>query len=262
MYLIRPPITGDPQLDSWTDKITNSINQGLFPGAAGTGASFGSPAGRDGEDGNSVIYLYTRTNSSGDVPTPPTSVIYDLATDPVTMMITGGSHTWESTPTEFTGSNKYLWVTFRYVAAKSGNITDANSWDTPVLLGVPGEDGEAAVSIRVQSFRLPANSTPSDVATAYDAETFDFATLRSSTSGFQFRNDSGEDKVLLTTVSIGSSDMSHADHYDLTYLWSKNGQAFTPNISGQNLTRRFLVINAQDVADGGEDVFQCTVTQS
>lgn len=262
MYLIRPPITGDPQLDSWTDKITNSINQGLFPGAAGTGTSFGSPAGRDGEDGNSVIYLYTRTNSSGDVPTPPTSVIYDLATDPVTMMITGGSHTWESTPTAFTGSNKYLWVTFRYVAAKSGNITDANSWDTPVLLGVPGVDGEAAVSIRVQSFRLPSGATPASMSTAYDNETFDFATLRSSNSGFQFRNDTGEDKVLLATVSQGANDISHSDHYDLTYSWSKNGLAFTPDISGQTLTRRFIIINAQDVADGGEDVFQCTVTQA
>ena len=261
MYLIRPPITGDPMLDSWTDKITNSINQGLLPGSGGVGDSgFGGVgSGVVGADGNTAIYLYTRTDSKDTVPTRPTQVIYDLDTDPVTMIITGGSHTWEATPTELTGNNRYLWITFRYVADRSGNITDANSWDTPVLLGLPGDD---AVSIRLENYRLPAGKTVATMLAEYDLETFDYSTLRSSTSGLQFRNDTGEEKVLVATVQIGGFDVTHSNHYNFNYTWSKNGLSFTPNITGQTLDRRILVIDAADVADGGEDVFQCIVSET
>lgn len=268
MYLIRPPITGDLQLDAWTDKITNSINQGLLPGAVGgpggvassdTGGGGTGTPGADGADGNTAIYLYARTNSASTAPTRPTSVSYNLDADPVSITASGGSHTWEPTPTALTGSDRYLWITFRYVSDRSGAITDSNSWDTPVLLGLPGDD---AVNIRIESYRLPTNTTTAQMITAYDAETFDFSTLRSTTTGFQFRNDTGEDKVLLATVQIGGLDAAHADHYDYNYTWSKNGLSFTPNITGQNLTRRMLVIDADDVADGGEDVFSCTVSET
>ena len=261
MYLIRPPITGDPMLDSWTDKITNSINQGLLPGSGGVGDSgFGGVgSGVVGADGNTAIYLYARTDSASTVPTPPTSVSYDLTTNPVSITATGGSHTWESTPTTLTGNNRYLWITFRYVADRSGTITDVNSWDTPVLLGLPGDD---AVSIRIENYRLPTGVSVAAMLSEYDAETFDFATLRSSTSGLQFRNDTGEEKVLVATVQIGGLDAPHSTHYDYNYLWSKNGLSFTPSISGQTLTRRVLVIDPTDVADGGEDVFQCVVSES
>lgn len=267
MLLIRPPITGDAQLDSWTDRITRTLNAGGLPGGGGSGgggAGGGSqgPAGNDGADGvdgNTSLYLYTRTNSLTTVPTPPTSVTYDLDATPVSITATGGSHTWEHTPTELTSTDRYLWVTFRYVANRSGTITNANSWDTPVLLGLPGDD---AIFVRIDNYRLPATGTASSITTAYDAGTFDFSTLRASQSGLQFRNDTGEDKVLVATVHKGGSDATDTEHENYSYVWSKNGLAFTPDDSSQSLTRRFLVINANDVADGGEDVFQCTVTES
>ena len=267
MLLIRPPITGDAQLDSWTDRITRTLNAGGLPGGGGSGGAGGGggsqgPAGNDGADGvdgNTSLYLYTRTNSLTTVPTPPTSVTYDLDATPVSITATGGSHTWEHTPTELTSTDRYLWVTFRYVANRSGTITNANSWDTPVLLGLPGDD---AIFVRIDNYRLPATGTASSITTAYDAGTFDFSTLRASQSGLQFRNDTGEDKVLVATVHKGGSDATDTEHENYSYVWSKNGLAFTPDDSSQSLTRRFLVINADDVADGGEDVFQCTVTES
>ena len=272
MLLIRPPITGDAQLDSWTDQLTRTLNAGGLPGGGGGGGSgTGSgggvggtqgPAGADGQDGtdgNTSLYLYTRTDAMTTVPTPPTNVVYDLDSDPVSIVATGGSHTWESTPTALTSTSRYLWVTFRYVANRSGTITAANSWDTPVLLGLPGDD---AIVVRIDNFRLPASRTASDIATAYDAGTFDFNTLRPSQSGLQFRNDTGEDKVLVATVHTGGSDLSDTVHDNFSYVWSKNGLSFTPDDASQGLTRRFLVVNASDVADGGEDVFQCTVTES
>ena len=35
MPLLQPPITGDNQLDSWTYRLTQSINNGLLPGVGG-----------------------------------------------------------------------------------------------------------------------------------------------------------------------------------------------------------------------------------
>ena len=138
MAFLQPPITGDPQLDSWTLRLTQQINQGLVPGAAAQGGGGGGGAqgnpGVDGTNGNSALYLYQRTVAN-TAPDRPTTVTFDFSTDPVADADGG----WTSDLPETGG--EYLWVTFRYVAVQSGTITGIDSWDTPVLLGVPGEDG-------------------------------------------------------------------------------------------------------------------------
>ena len=273
MALIQPPVTGDPQLDSWTLQLTRQINSGLTPGGfgssgtgggGGSGGGGGGTPGMDGSDGNSVLYLYQRTTAATPVPTRPTSVTFNFTADPVVSQVLPVTDpvedNWSSDISAGTG--EYIWVTFRYVSTQTGTITDQNSWDTPVLLGVPGMDGEDAVVPRVEIYRLPAGMTTAQVITAYDAETFDFSTLRSSSSGTQFRDNSGEVKVLLVTVQIGGVDATTALHYDFTYGWTKNGLDPILNIAGQNLTRRLIVINADDVNDGGEDVFTCSVEQT
>jgi len=265
MALIRPPITGDPQLDSWTDQITNQLNQGFLPGGSGFtgggGGGSGLPGmdGRDGADGNTALYLYQRTTAETPVPTRPTSVTYNLDNaDPISLANNGWSGDLPTT------GGDYLWVTFRYIASspgsRAGNITDQSSWDTPVLLGVPGED---AVAPRIDILRLPSGRTTAQVVADYDGTpTLDTSTFRSSSSGGQFRDNMGEAKVLLATVQVGGVDATDAAHTGFTYSWARNGQTFTPSITGQNLTRRFIVIDAGDVNDGGEDVFTCQVVQS
>ena len=109
---------------------------------------------------------------------------------------------------------------------------------------------------------LPASTSVAQAVSAYDAQTLDFATFRSSTSGLQFRNDDGSDKAMVASVRVGGNDASQADHYTYTYSWTRNGLAFTPAIAGQSLTRRFLVINADDIADGGEDVILCNISST
>ena len=261
MALINPPITGDPQLDAWTLQLARQINQGLLPGIGGTGGGGGG-----GEDvntgGNTVVYLYQRTATNVAPSTLPGNVTYDFeADDPV--VVNAPTEGWSVSIPDENSNGLYLWVTFRYVAGQTGSITDATSWDTPVLLGTAGVDGDDAVFVRVESFGL-GSSTAAALATAYDAETLDFDALRSvrSASGLQFRNDGGNTKILLATVQIGGIDATDEAHYDFTYTWNKNNQSFTPDESSQTLARRLLVINPDDVADGGEDSFICVVTDN
>ena len=75
-----------------------------------------------------------------------------------------------------------------------------------------------------------------------------------------FRNNMGDGKTLLATVLIGGIEQNFATHNTYTYRWTKNGQTFTPTVTGQTLTRRYLQIAATDVEDGGADQFLCTVT--
>ena len=46
MTVVNPPITGDPQTDSWNLQVTQMINQGLAPGLGGAvGGVAGSTTG-------------------------------------------------------------------------------------------------------------------------------------------------------------------------------------------------------------------------
>ena len=139
----------------------------------------------------------------------------------------------------------------------SGNSDGFNLGDIALLRG---QDGENAVLPRVDVFRLPDGMSVGEVIASYDAQTFDFSTLRSSNTGLVFRSNGGDPKVLLITVQVGGVDISVAEHYSYSYTWAKNGLTFTPNIAGQSLNRRLIIIDARDVADGGDDVFTCEVT--
>ena len=70
MSIIRPPYTGDPLIDSWTNQITQAINMGLtLPGVQGQSGGDGS----SGTAGNTTLYLYQRTTTNS-APSRPTSV--------------------------------------------------------------------------------------------------------------------------------------------------------------------------------------------
>lgn len=131
MSIIRPPYTGDPVLDSWTNQITQYLNIGLLPGV-------NTPSGSDGAgaNGNTTIYLYQKT-ASATAPAAPTSVSYDYSDlDDVTVTANNG---WTGAVPGTT--LKYLWVTFRYVSKLVDTITNSNTWNSPVLLASNGDPG-------------------------------------------------------------------------------------------------------------------------
>ena len=137
MPLLQPPITGDNQLDSWTYRLTQSINNGLLPGVGGGpvhGDTDASGSGGTGTQGNSIFYLYQRTIDEDIVPVVPDMVTYDF-TNLDDVMVTANNGWTHEIPME-TG-DFYIWVTFRYISDLVDVITNPNSWDTPVLLSTP-----------------------------------------------------------------------------------------------------------------------------
>lgn len=147
--IIHPPITGDSQLDSWTYQLTSLINQGLNSAEI-------SAAQSSVDSGSTTLFLYQRSTSNSTAPTLPTSVAYNFENSPI---VSSADNGWTSTiPT--TGDDN-IWVTLRYVAARSGTITGSNSWNTAALLGTSGAAGSDGVSTYQAIVFQRATSAPS-----------------------------------------------------------------------------------------------------
>ena len=250
MAFLQPPITDDPELDSWTLRLTQQINQGLIPGASGSGGGGGGgergPSGADGTDGNSSIYLYRRDTQGTTPPARPTDVDYNfnLIQNPVT--INDGSGWFADLPSG--AADTYLWVTFRYVSGATGNISNANSWDEPVLISVPAFNYVTTIESR----------NPTGQAVNSDPTGWPITTVN-------FRNNGGGVKALVANLYSNGVLQSLSRHQDdYTYVWRKNGVGTFPSTTTQRgdsgQTSRVLLISAEDVADSGEDAFTCELT--
>ena len=228
MALIQPPITGDAQLDAWTFELANQLNSGALVGAASVAS------GKAGTNGNSSIYLYQRTDSGTVAPPRPTLVSYDLDVSPVSIT---ANNDWESTPSPVTATDKYLWVTFRYVADRSGVIEDENSWDTPVLLGQPGAD---AVTVTI--------STPTGTNI-----------LRSDTDVVVLSADVYKGGVLQTP----DASWTYAWTKDITVLTAANQATETGATQGpgEGFDKRLLRVEGDGITDNTASVFSCVVTE-
>ena len=84
--------------------------------------------------------------------------------------------------------------------------------------------------------------------------------------GAFFRNNAGPVKYLVATVFENGRALSKDEHVGYIYSWTKDGAAFVPAVADpivtappqdQLLTRRWLAISAEDVEDGGENLFRC-----
>jgi hypothetical protein len=186
MSIIRPPYTGDPVLDSWTNQITQALNMGLLPGVNASGAGIGGGTGSDGANGNITLFLYKRT-ANDTVPPAPSFVTYDYSNlDNVTITSNNG---WTGTVPSDDAS--YLWVTFRYVSETEGTITSSNTWQTPVILS---QDGSSALSVYI-----------------------------TTDSGTVFKNAVGTPKTLTANVNLGGVTPTTTDYNGYDYDWTYEG---------------------------------------
>ena len=151
MAIIRPPITGDPVQDSWTDQITKALNQGLIGtgsiSVTGTGGGGSGEAGQDGASGISAATLYLfRRHTSGSV--PPTGVSVDLLYDYQNSTITATdgsgqpfSEWYTAIPDVTDQSGNYVWVTTVNIAQSASDtapeMISSSLWSTPASLTSP-----------------------------------------------------------------------------------------------------------------------------
>ena len=241
----RPPHTGNNELDSVLTYIVNQLNEGVAQPGIGGGDSQGTP-GLNGEDGNSSIYLYARTPTDA-TPDRPDDVDFDFSDILAPVTVNDADSPWSpDIPLDTLGG--YLWVTFRYVSGESGSVTDASSWDTPSLLGIPGQNATAVVVSAFDPTGEPEDSDP----TMWDPTSRDF------------KNNGGIAKALVARVYVADVEWTSGQYAAATYRWLKNSQTTfstsTVQRGDSGPEKRILLIDAADVTDSGSDVFVCEVT--
>ena len=122
--------------------------------------------------------------------------------------------------------------------------------------GVPGVTGDQVLpEINVSYHAVPSSYTTDPTGWAPHP------------AGFLFRNNGGDTKVLLVTIRENGEVLSQTDHNGYLYQWRRDGLTFTPALpdpllsplQNQLTTRRWLSLDAGDIADGGENQFSCEV---
>ena len=166
MTVVRPPITGDHQQDSWMDQVTNLINSGFFTrdtfvvsqGSQGAQGARGV-AGQDGFS-SATIYLFQRqANFLPDTPPPDlaTDLVYDYANnvlfeqgnrdDPDGNPIVEWDGWTQFIPEDPDNSHQYIWVITTNIADRQEqDLIPFTAWTVRTLLAVP------TVSYDLESF--------------------------------------------------------------------------------------------------------------
>ena len=202
MAVVRPPVTGDPIMDSWTNQVTKSL-AGVNPSAAvsgtgtGTGTGTPGPAGAPGMNGfnAATVILYQSVPTNVDPAGPTGDVVYEYAS----AGITSGSNNLNGWALEFPDDTDpdtadYVFRIHVFIADTAATETIAStSWSSPIL-EIAREPPEEGIDIRV-----------------------------TATAGTFFRSDQADTKTLTALVSVGGVEQSAGAHATYHYDWRYMG---------------------------------------
>lgn len=117
--------------------------------------------------------------------------------------------------------------------------------------GAQGPAGANAITITIEARMRPlgVNASSLIAPNTVDPSTWDFAS-----DGLSFRNSSGATRSLVAFVQVGGVTQSLSSHQGYTYSWTRNGEVWTPSLTGTDRMSRWIPIDANDV-DGFSDQF-------
>ena len=208
MAVIRPPITGDSVLDSWTNQITQALNSGVLATSVGGTAQTGG-TGTNGASGfnTATIYLYTRTTTDATPLAMNEQTTYTYSTG---VLVNGSSHDGTSNglgPNDIwfrnvpSGSGGYLWVTTVHVAdLDATEVIGSGSWSAVTKLAEKGDQGKFAVEIYKRVSNAP--SAPTDVTWTYSTG----ALTGTNSAAWALSVPSGSDQVWISSVVFDPSE--------------------------------------------------------
>jgi len=145
MSVIKPPITGDSTLDSWTNQITQTINAGVSSGSSPSVGARGG-AGPSGFNTATIsLFARTTTNSAPAAMDEQVTYFYNTAS-----IANGSNHDGYANgigPSDVwfrkvnAGSGDFIWTTTVSVADTNDvEIIAADSWSAVALLSTSGEN--------------------------------------------------------------------------------------------------------------------------
>jgi len=145
MAVIKPPITGDSTLDSWTNQITQTMNAGVTTGSSPSVGARGS-AGASGFN-TATISLFARTTTNSAPSAVDEQLTYTYST---AQLVNGSNHDGYTNgigPSDVwfrkvnAGSGDFIWTTTVSVADTNDvEIIAADSWSAVALLSTSGEN--------------------------------------------------------------------------------------------------------------------------
>ena len=145
MAVIKPPITGDSTLDSWTNQITQTINAGVSTGSSPSVGARGS-SGPSGFN-TATISLFARTTTNSAPTAMNEQVTYFYTTTELTNGSNHNGYTNGIGPGDVwfrkvnAGSGDFIWTTTVSVADTNDvEIIAADSWSAVALISTSGEN--------------------------------------------------------------------------------------------------------------------------
>ena len=145
MAVIKPPITGDPTLDSWTNQITQTMNAGVSSGSSPSVGARGS-AGASGFN-TATISLFARTTTNSAPSAMNEQVTYTYST---AQLVNGSGHDGYTNgigPSDVwfrkinAGAGDFVWTTTVSVADTSDvEVIASDSWTAVALISTSGEN--------------------------------------------------------------------------------------------------------------------------
>ena len=153
MSVIKPPITGDSTLDSWTNQITQTINAGVSSGSSPSVGARGG-AGPSGFNTATIsLFARTTTNSAPAAMDEQVTYFYNTAS-----IANGSNHDGYANgigPSDVwfrkvnAGSGDFIWTTTVSVADTNDvEIIAADSWSAVALISTSGENIKNKVFIQ------------------------------------------------------------------------------------------------------------------
>lgn len=164
--------TGQGTSDGWSNTPTNpDVNNKIYTwmsqcyvtpatpedhyGEWSTPVRITGGTGEDGADGTDIEFVYTRTNTTAQVPTPATNQIPDWHGE-------SGGHTWTDNPQGVASDMRYEWMSMRYLRQDV-----YTAYTTPVIWSAYGDkgmdgDGFEYVFMNTVTANVPSNPTPDD----------------------------------------------------------------------------------------------------
>jgi len=164
MSINRPPLTGNPALDSWADEVTRELSLSSASNVAPSSRIVGG--GGDSNINSATLTLFKRYTAATLPPSEDIAVscTYRFSTTTLTNDSTASTTDFDgwSRSIPSTGGDWIYTIIVNIASATDYEVIDSADWSTPELYGEPGVDGERGAG----RWNIPVSSLPTNSAGA------------------------------------------------------------------------------------------------
>ena len=242
MTVLRPPITGDVQLDSWMNEVSNSVTSGVQTSVSA--AALGLP-GAGGNAVNAVTLLLYKRYSADSMPFSEEITVDTVYTYSTTTLINSSTQStvnfdgWYRSIPDLTQGDYLYAIQINIADRGNTEVISFDSWSSPVLIAsanTAGIDGFNTATVTL--FQRTTGAAPTDPQGTLTYTFADASYVRSvPNDGWTTLDNVGTGDVLWISSAVAAS---RAGTYVIaqtewtTSTLSSNGTNGQPGVDGTN----------------------------